>query len=96
MNINLNKTPNWLLSGVIIFPVLIFFGIILYLLSSGNISLLFWLIIPSIFFEEMLETCCYTLSNNYALNLLFAMLFWFATGTAVGWTTDKIKKHAGL
>jgi len=89
---DIKKLPNWLISGIMVFPVLIVLGIILFVLSFGKISVLIWLIIPSIFFEEIFETCCYTFSNSYIMNLLFALIFWFAIGSTLGWVTERIKK----
>jgi len=52
---NLQKLPNPLLFGIIVFPVIIIFNIILFILTLGKINILFWLIIPSIIFEELFE-----------------------------------------
>jgi len=87
---NYNKLPKWLLSGIIIFPVLLLSGIFLFALTFGKISILFWLIIPSVIFEELFETCCYVFSNNQIANLFFVLLFWFTIGGLLGWITEKL------
>jgi hypothetical protein len=92
VGMDIKKLPSWLISGVIIFSVLIVLGVILFIFTFGKISVLFWLIIPSIFFEEIFETCCYAFSNSYVFNFLFALFFWFTIGAVLGWTTDRIKK----
>lgn len=89
---NFKKLPNWILSGIIIFPVLIVLGIIFFALTLGKFNVLFWLIIPSAIFEELFETCCYVFSNNQIANLLFALIFWFTIGATVGWISGKLKK----
>jgi hypothetical protein len=85
----IKKIPYWLLSGLMIFPILFVLGGILYLVSFGKINFLFWMIIPSIIFEEILEENFYNLSNNLLLNILFIFLFWFAVATAVGFVLKK-------
>jgi len=89
---NLKKLPNWLLSGIFIFPVIFILGFIFFTFTFGKFNILYWLIIPSVIFEELFETCCYTLSNNQIVNLFFALFFWFIIGGALGWITGKIKK----
>ena len=69
-------------------------GVILLILTLGKISVLFWLIIPSIFFEEIFETCCYAFSDSYVINFLFALFFWFIVGAVLGWTNDRIKVYS--
>jgi hypothetical protein len=71
------KLPIWLLSGIVIFPVLIILGAVLFVITLGRFSALAWLILPAIIFEESFEGCCYVASNNQWLNLLFALIFWF-------------------
>jgi len=89
---NIKKLPNWLLSGIIIFPVIIILGFIFFALTLGKFDILFWLIIPSIIFEEIFETCCYAFSNSYIANLLFALFFWFVIGAMLDWLVDRVKK----
>ncbi|MFH1767384.1 MAG: hypothetical protein ABH826_04865 [Patescibacteria group bacterium] len=87
----IKKLPSWILSGLAIFPVLIVLGIVLFALTVGKFSILFWLIIPSIIFEELFETCCYVFSDSQVVNLFFALLFWFIIGAAVGWVSEKLQ-----
>jgi ABC-type transporter Mla maintaining outer membrane lipid asymmetry permease subunit MlaE len=81
----------WLISGVVIFPVLIVLGLFFGLASGGKISALYWMVIPSIIFEETFETCCQTFSDNLIFNLLFIGIFWFGIGSLTGWLTEKLK-----
>ena len=92
-SMNLKKLPDWLLSGILIFPVLIALGIIVFALTFGKLNALFWVIFPSILFEELFETCCYSFSNNQIANLLFAFIFWFAIGAVLGWLNGIVKKN---
>jgi ABC-type transporter Mla maintaining outer membrane lipid asymmetry permease subunit MlaE len=85
--------PYWLVSGVIIFPVLIVLGLLFGLASGGKINALFWMIIPSIIFEETFETCCRTLSDNLIFNVLFVGIFWFGIGSLTGLLAEGVKKH---
>ena len=89
---NFKKFPDWILSGIIIFPVLIVLGIILFVLTLGKINILFWLVIPSVAFEQIFETFCYKSSNRTLANLLFAFFFWFIIGATEGWISGKLKK----
>ena len=77
---NLKKVHTWVISGLAIFPVLIVLGGIFYVMSAGKVNFFFWMIIPSIIFEETLESCFYELSNNTFLNLIFVIIFWFSIG----------------
>jgi hypothetical protein len=86
------KLPYWVLSGIIIFPVLMILGVIFFTITLGEFNILFWLIIPSIIFEELFETSYYAFSNSQVANLLFALIFWFIIGGTLGWITGKIKK----
>jgi hypothetical protein len=81
--------PFWLISGVMIFPVLIVLGLLFGLCSEGRINTLFWLVIPSIIFEETFEICCQTFSDSMIFNLLFIGIFWFGIGSLTGWLTEK-------
>lgn len=89
---NIQKTPTWILSGIMIFPVIIILGLILWVITWGAFNALFWLIIPSIIFEELFETCCYVFSNSQIANLIFALIFWFVIGGLTGCGVSKIKK----
>ena len=88
---NFKKLPNWILSGIIIFPTLIVLGIIFFALTFGKFNILFWLIIPSVIFEELFKACCYAFSNSQIANLLFALILWFIIGATVGWVSGKLK-----
>lgn len=80
---SLKNIPNWLLSGIVIFPMLIILGIGAYI-TLGKFNILSRLITPSVIFEELFETCCYTFFNNQIANLLFALVFWFIIGVTIG------------
>jgi len=84
--------PNWLVSGVVIFPILIVSGLLFGLVSGGKVNVLFWAVIPSIIFEEIFETCCRTFSDNFIFNVLFIGIFWFGIGSITGLLTERIKK----
>ena len=86
------KIPYWILSGILIFPLLIFISLVLFIFTQGKVSYLFWLVIPSIIFEELFEAYFYVLSNNQIANLVFAFIFWFSIGSFISWITLKIKK----
>ena len=88
----LKKLPLWLISGIAIFPLLTILGLILYVISLGKVSFLFWMIIPSIIFEELFETHFYSLSNNIILNTLFIILFWFSLAAFLGVILKEFKK----
>lgn len=92
-NMNLKNIPHWLLSGIIIFPVLIVFGVTAYVLTLGKFNALFWLIIPSVIFEDLFETCCYFFSNSQLANLLFVLIFWSVIGATACSITSRIKKY---
>jgi len=88
---NYKKIPYWILSGIITILIIIIVGIILSLITFGKFNYLFWLILPSILFEELFETCCYTFSNSQIANLIFALGFWFVIGSLVGLIVLEIK-----
>lgn len=88
--------PCWLISGVIIFPVLIVLGLLFALASGGKINALYWMIIPSIIFEETFEVCCRTFSDNLIFNTLFAGIFWFGIGSLTGLLAEKVKNILNL
>ena len=83
--------PNWLISGVTIFPVLMVLGLLFGLVSGGKINVLFWAVIPSIIFEETFETYCRAFSDNFVFNILFVGIFWFGIGSLTGLLAEKIK-----
>ena len=80
----LRKTPLWLISGILIFPVLGFTGLMLSWIFSNEDLLLFWMIVPSILFEEIFEAKYSGLADNLTLNLIFILLFWFVIGGLAG------------
>jgi hypothetical protein len=84
--------PSWLASGVSIFPILIVSGLLFGIVSGGKISALYWVVIPSIIFEEIFETCCRTFSDNMISNVLFVGIFWFGIGSLTDLLTVRIKK----
>jgi hypothetical protein len=84
--------PNWLVFGVAIFPILIVSGLLFGFISGGKISALYWMVIPSIIFEETFETCCRAFSDNLIFNVLFIGMFWFGTGSLTGLLAERIKK----
>jgi len=90
--VSLRKVPIWVLSGSVIFPILMFLGFIFYGLSSGKVNLFFWMIMPSIFLEEVFESCCYNLSNSIFLNFIFIILFWFLIGATIGYWVKKLRE----
>jgi hypothetical protein len=83
--------PYWLISGVMIFPILIILGLLFCLTTGGKINALYWLVIPSIIFEETFETCCRTFSDNLVFNILFIGIFWFGIGCLTGLLAEKLK-----
>lgn len=87
----LSKLPTWFISAVIILPVVALIGIALNIISAGQINFLFWIILPSILFEQVFETRFYAFSNSPLANLLFVFLFWFSTGALVGWLIARIR-----
>lgn len=76
--------PSWVVSGIAIFPVLMVVGLLVGVATAGRISVLFWLVVPSIVFEETLEASRAALSDDLHANALFALAFWFAIGAGVG------------
>ncbi len=85
--------PYWLVSGVVIFPILIVLGLFFGLASGGKINAFYWMIIPSIIFEQTFEACCRTFSDNLIFNTLFIGIFWFGIGSLTGLLTERAKKH---
>ncbi len=88
----ISNLPYWLVSGIAVFPVLIVLGLLIGLLSGGNVNILFWAVIPSIVFEETFETCCRAFSDNFIFNVLFVGIFWFGIGSLSGLLAQRIKK----
>jgi len=76
--------PSWVVSGIAIFPVLMVVGLLVGVATAGRIGVLFWLVVPSIVFEEALEASLTALSDDLLANALFALAFWFAIGAGVG------------
>jgi len=69
------KLPYWVLAGILIFPVLMILGVIFFTIRISEFNILFWLVMPSIIFEELFETSYYAFSNSQVTNLLFALIF---------------------
>jgi hypothetical protein len=84
--------PYWLISGVIIFPILIVLGLLFGLASGGRVNVFYWMIIPSIIFEETFEVCCWTFSDNLIFNILFIGIFWFGIGSLTGLLAERLKR----
>lgn len=80
----LKRSPDWLVSGVAIVPVVAVLGLVLFALTLGGFNPLFWLVLPAIMFETLVEVRFPALADSYAANLIFAFLFWFAIGAATG------------
>jgi hypothetical protein len=81
------KLPYFVKTGIIIFPIVIILSIVIALmnLSLGlKTSFLLWMVMPSIIFEQIFETCCYAFSNNKFFNFLFILVFWFVIGALIG------------
>lgn len=90
----LSRLPSWLISALITVPIVTLIGIILYAVSAGQINFLFWIILPSILFEQLFETNLYAFSNSYIANLVFVILFWTSIGALVGWITSMIRDRS--
>lgn len=90
----LSRLPSWLISALITVPIVALIGIILYAVSAGQINFLFWIILPSILFEQLFETNLYAFSNSYIANLVFVILFWTSIGALVGWITSMIRDRS--
>lgn len=88
----IRQLPLWVRTGVMIFPPLILAGLVLQVVAPASNCLLFWMIIPSIVFEEALEQHFYAASNSQALNLLFIVAFWFAVGALAGLSAGKLHR----
>ncbi len=79
------KLNNVFLLGLIVFPVLVVLGAVLHFVSNGDVNALFWMVIPSVVFEELFESCCFEFSNCFIFNSLFVFLFWYFTGILISW-----------
>lgn len=77
----MRKMPEWLLFGILIFPVVIIISLIVGLFTKDYFL---WLTIPAIVFEQMFERCCTAFSNSQVANIIFAILIWFVIGAALG------------
>ncbi|MBD3252319.1 hypothetical protein GF386_01160 [Candidatus Pacearchaeota archaeon] len=83
------KIHFWFITGTAIFFILLLMSIILLIVNFFiEINYLFWIIIPSIIFEELFETCCYGFSNNILANFVFILIFWFVVGAVIGLLVD--------
>jgi uncharacterized membrane protein YphA (DoxX/SURF4 family) len=89
----IKRLPYWLVSGVVIFPILIILGLFFTFISGGKVNVLFWAVIPSIIFEEIFETCCRAFSDNFIFNVLFVGIFWFGVGSLTGLLAERLKKR---
>ncbi|MDX2443362.1 MAG: hypothetical protein QNK30_06135 [Bacteroidales bacterium] len=90
----LSKLPSWLISALITVPIVALLGVVFYVLSTGQINFLFWIILPSILFEQLFETSFYAFSNSQLANLIFVLLFWSSIGALVGWITAMIRRQS--
>jgi hypothetical protein len=84
MNSIIRKIPLWTISGIAIFPVLIITGLIINIITGYTRRFFFWIIVPSIFFEQTFESCCPAIADSLILNILFVFLSWFFIGASVG------------
>ena len=80
----LKNSPDWLVSGFTIVPAVAVICLVLFTVTLGGINPLFWLVLPAILFETLVEARFPVLADSYAANLAFALLFWFAIGAATG------------
>jgi len=80
----LKDSPDWLVSGVAIVPAVAVVGLLLFAITLGGFNPLFWLVLPAIMFETLVEARFPVLADSYAANLIFALGFWFAIGAATG------------
>jgi len=62
---------------LIAFLLLLLSGLFLNLFSQGQISILYWMIIPSIIFEEIIESSYPIIADSKFINLLFIFIFWY-------------------
>lgn len=83
------KFKESVISAVTIFPSLIAFGIFLNIITSQKISWLFWMNIPAIIFEQILEVKFLKLSDNVILNLIFAFIFWLGVSLLINYVSKK-------
>jgi len=80
-NMKWKMFPLWLKTGILIFPVLIILSLLLGFFGGNN---LLWLVVPSIIFEKLFESCCTFIDDSLFLNVIFDLIFWFLIGAAVG------------
>jgi hypothetical protein len=62
---------------LIAFLFLLLSGFLLNLFSQGQISILYWMVIPSIIFEELIESSYPIIADNKLINLIFIFIFWY-------------------
>ena len=62
---------------LIAFLFLLLSGFLLNLFSKGQISILYWMIIPSIIFEELIESSYPIIADSKLINLIFIFIFWY-------------------
>jgi hypothetical protein len=77
----IKKIPFWVKTGILIFPVLLLTSVIAVALKT---NILWWMIVPSVVFEEIFESFSTAISDSILLNLLFILVFWFAIGSLIG------------
>ena len=86
--------PNWLTSGILIIPAVAVLGIVFWAVSLGAFNPLFWLILPSIMFEQLFEAHFRAFSDSQLANLVFAFLFWFVIGAGTGGLSSLVRRTA--
>jgi len=59
------------------FLLLLLSGLILNLAIQTEISSFYWMIIPSILFEEMLKSSYLIIADIKIINFIFIFIFWF-------------------
>ncbi|SRR6056297_451236 len=62
---------------LIAFLIILLSGFILNLISQGNIKVLYWMVIPSIIFEELIESSFPIIADNEIITLTFIFIFWY-------------------
>lgn len=75
-----DRIPQWVVSGIMIFPVIVLIGIVLSIITGGNFKVLYWVIIPNLLFEELFEICCNVFAKNETANVISTFVFWFTIG----------------
>ena len=86
------NSSNWLASGILIIPAVAVLGIVLWAVTLGAFNPLFWLILPSIMFEQLIEGYSQSLSDSQLANLTFTLAFWFTVGAGTGWMSSLLRR----